>query len=164
MRHRSKSWPKELCFVGSSHSRSAWHRSCSPPQSMQSRNRLILHRLYEALQARNYPTLFSLLSPEIRITHSPGLPWGGPFQGHHGAKQFFERLETQGTPYVASERILDGGDQMAVTVWMAGFTRRTEWRLAVPIEYLWVFKDGVAVRLDVALDRPTFQAALADAA
>jgi len=131
---------------------------------MPSRNRLILHRLYEALQARNYPTLFSLLSPEIRITHSPGLPWGGPFQGHHGAKQFFERVETDGTPHVAAERILDGGDETAVTVWLAGFTRRTEWRLAVPIEYLWVFKDGVAVRLDVALDRPTFQAALADAA
>ena len=131
---------------------------------MQSRNRLILHRLYEALQARNYPTLFSLLSPEIRITHSPGLPWAGAFQGHHGAKQFFERLETQGTPYVASERVLDGGDQMAVTVWMAGFTRRTEWRLAVPFAYFWVFKDGLAVRVDVAFDLQTFHAAPADTA
>jgi len=130
---------------------------------MPARTRLILHRLYQALQARDYPTLFSLLSPEIRITCSPGLPWGGPFQGHHGAKQFFERLETHGTP-VAIERILGAGDQMAVTVWMAGFTRRTEWRLAVPIAYLWVFKDGLAVRLNVALARPTFQAAPADAA
>ena len=164
MRHRSTSWPKELCFVGSTDSRSVWHRSCSPPQSIPSRNRLILHRLYEALQARNYPTLFSLLSPEIRITQSPGLPWGGPFQGHHGAKQFFERLETQGTPYVASERVLDGGDQLAVTVWMAGFTRRTEWRLAVPFAYFWVFKDGLAVQLDVALALQTSQAASANAA
>jgi len=131
---------------------------------MPSRNRLILHRLYEALRARNYPELFNLLSPEIRITHSPGLPWGGTFQGHHGAKQFFERVATHGTPYVASERILDTGDQMAVRVRMAGSTRRTEWRLAVPTEYLWVFKDGLAVRLDVALDLQTFQAAPVDAA
>ena len=131
---------------------------------MPARTRLILHRLYEALQARNYPTLFSLLSPEIRITHSPGLPWGGPFQGHHGAKQFFERLATHGTPCVASERILGARDQMAATVWMAGSTRRTEWRLAVPIAYFWVFKDGLAVQLDVALDLQTFQAAPADAA
>jgi ketosteroid isomerase-like protein len=131
---------------------------------MPSSNQLILHRLYEALQARNYPALFSLLSPEIRITHSPGLPWGGTFQGHHGAKQFFERVATHGTPYVADERILDPGDEMAVTVWMAGFTRRTEWRLAVPMAYLWVFKGGLAVRVDVALDLQTFQAAPADAA
>lgn len=131
---------------------------------MPARTRLILHRLYEALQARNYPALFSLLSPEIRITPSPGLPWGGPFQGHHGAKQFFERLETHGTPCVATERILGAGDQLAVTVSMAGSTRRTEWRLAVPTAYFWVFKDGLAVRLDVALDLQTFQARLADAA
>jgi len=131
---------------------------------MPARTRLILHRLYEALHARNYPTLFSLLSPEIRITHSPGLPWGGTFQGHHGAKQFFERLATHGTPYVASERILDTGDQMAVRVRMAGSTRRTEWRLAVPTEYLWVFKDGLAVRVNVALTRQTLQAAPANAA
>jgi hypothetical protein len=131
---------------------------------MPSRNSLLVHRLHEALQARNFPALFSLLSPEIRITHSPGLPWGGSFQGHHGAKQFFERLATDGTPYVAAERTLDAGDEMAVTVWMVGFTRRTEWRLAIPVEYLWVFKDGVAVRVNVALARPTFQAAPADAA
>jgi len=135
---------------------------------MPARTRLILHRLYEALHARNYPTLFSLLSPEIRITHSPGLPWGGTFQGHHGAKQFFERLETDGTPCVASERILGPGDQVAVTVSMAGSTRRTEWRLAVPTAYFWVFKNGMAVQLDVALgvqtDLQTFQAAPANAA
>ena len=129
---------------------------------MPSRNRL--HCLYEALQARNYPTLFTLLSPEIRITHSPRLPWGGPFQGHHGAKQVFERLETHGSPDVAVEHPLGPGDQMAVTVWMGGSTRRTGWRLAVPSAYFWVFKNGLAVRLDVALDRPTFQAAPADAA
>jgi ketosteroid isomerase-like protein len=131
---------------------------------MQFRNRLMVHRLHEALQARNYPALFSLLSPEIRITHSPGLPWGGTFQGHHGAKQFFERLSKEGTPFVAAERILEAGDEMAVTVWMVGFTRRTEWRLAVPIAYLWVFKDGVAVRVNVALAHRTFQAAPANAA
>jgi hypothetical protein len=106
----------------------------------------ILHRLYEALQARNYPTVFSLLSPEILITHSPGLSWLGPFQ------------------CVANERLLGAGDQMAVTVWMAGSTRRTEWRLAVPIAYFWVFKDGLAVHLDVALDLQTFQPAPAHAA
>jgi ketosteroid isomerase-like protein len=131
---------------------------------MPARTRLILHRLYQALQARDYPTLFTLLSPEIRITHSPALPWGGTFQGHHGAKQFFERVETHGTPCVANESILGAGDQMAVTVWMAGSAQRTEWRLAVPSACFWVFKDGLAVQLNVALDVQTFEAARADAA
>src|SRR5215510_10025994 len=116
---------------------------------MPSRNRLILHCLYDALQARDYPTLFSFLSPEIRITHS--LRSGGTFQGHDGAKEFFERLRTFVTSHAAIERILDVGDQMAVTVW-AGTTLRTGRRFAVPITYLWEFKNGLAVCLDVALD------------
>jgi ketosteroid isomerase-like protein len=127
---------------------------------MPARTRLLVHRLYEALQARNYPALLDLLSPEIRITHSPALPWGGPFQGHHGAKQVFERLETHGSPDVAVEHPLGPGDQMAVTVWMGGSTRRTGWRLAVPSAYFWVFKNGLAVRLDVDLGPRTFPAAL----
>jgi len=131
---------------------------------MPSRNRLILHRLYEALQAKNYPTLLSLLSPDIRITHSHGLPWGATFQGHLGAKEFFERLARNGTSYVAIERILDAGDRMAVTVWSGGPTRRAGRKFALPIAYLWEFKDGLAIRLDVALDLPTFQVAPADAA
>jgi len=53
---------------------------------------------------------------------------------------------------------------MAVTVWMGGSSRRTEWRLAVPVAYFWVFKHGLAVQLDVALALHTFQAAPADAA
>ena len=130
---------------------------------MPSRNRLILHHLYEALHARDYPTLFKFLSPEIRITHSPQLRCGGTFQGHDGAKEFFERLGTFVTSHVAIERILGMGDQMAVTVW-AGITGRTGRRFAVPIAYLWEFKDGLGVRLDVALDVRRFQVPLADAA
>ena len=130
---------------------------------MPSRNRLILHCLYEALQARDYPALFSFLSPEIRITHSPQLRWGGTFRGHDGAEEFFENLRTFVTSHAAIERILEVGDQTAVTVW-TGTTGRTGRRFAVPITYLWEFYDGLAVRLDVALDVRMFQVPLADAA
>jgi ketosteroid isomerase-like protein len=124
---------------------------------------LILHRLYEALQARDYPTLFGFLSPEIRITYPPQLRWGATFQGHDGAREFFERLGTLVTSHVAIERILDVGDQMAVTVW-TGTTRRGGRRFAVPITYFWEFKDGLGVSLDVALDVRMFRVSPADAA
>jgi ketosteroid isomerase-like protein len=130
---------------------------------MPSGNRLILHRLYQALQARDYPTLFEFLSPEIRITYPPQLRWGVTFQGHDGAKEFFERLGTFVTSHVAIERILDVGDQMAVTVW-TGTTRRAGRRFAVPITYLWEFKDGLGVSLDVALDARMLRVPPADAA
>ena len=131
---------------------------------MQFRNRLIVQRLHEALQARNYPALFSSLSPEIRIIHSPGLPWGGTFRGHDGAKVFLERMASYVTSYVAIERILDAGDHLAVTGRTYGATRRSGRRFDVPFVHLWHLEEGVVVRLQVVLDLPAFQVALADAA
>jgi len=125
---------------------------------------LILLRLYEALQARDDPTLFSLLSPKIRITHSPGLPWGGAFEGHAGAKVFLERVGSYVNSYLAIERILDAGDHLAVSGRNYGATRRTGRRFDVPFVHLWELEDGLAVRLEVVLHLPTFQVALADAA
>lgn len=131
---------------------------------MPTRNQLSIQRLYEALDARDQTTLFSRFSHDIQITHSPGLPWGGTFQGHAGAKVFFERVASYVTSYTAIERILDAGDQVAVTGRIYGATRRTGRRFDVPFVHLWHLEGGMAVRLDIVLDLPKFDGALADAA
>jgi len=131
---------------------------------MTSRNQWVLHRLYEAFQARDERTLLNLLAREIRITHSPGLPWGGTFEFRNGVKVFLERLGTHVTSYVSMERILDAGDHMAVTGRMYGATRRSGRRFDVPFVHVWKFEDGLAVELQIVLDLPSFQSALADAA
>src|SRR5262245_14367619 len=131
---------------------------------MPSRNQTILHRLYDAFQARDERTLLGLLSPKIRVAHSPGLPWGGTFEGHDGTKIFLERLGRYVTSYVSLERILDAGDHLAVSGRLYGATRRTGRRFDVPFVHVWHFDDGLAVRLEIVLDLPGFQAALADAA
>jgi len=134
------------------------------PDLMPSRNHSIIHRLHEALQARDHSTFVRLLSPEIRITHSPGLPWGGSFEGHEGAKVFLERQATYVVAYMSMERILDAGDHIAVTGRMYGATRRTARRFDVPVVYLWQIEDGLVTRLEIVVDLPSFQTALADAA
>ncbi|HET9157918.1 MAG TPA: nuclear transport factor 2 family protein [Myxococcaceae bacterium] len=131
---------------------------------MPSRNQVIIQRLYEALDTRNNPALFSLLSPKIQVTHSPGLPWGGTFRGHDGAKIFLERMTAYVTSYVAIERILDAGDHVAVTGRTYGATRRSGRRFDVPFVHLWHLEEGLVVGLQVVLDLPAFQVALADAA
>lgn len=131
---------------------------------MPSRNRSTIRRLYEALETRDHPTLFSLLSPKIQVTHSPGLPWGGTFRGHDGATVFLERMAAYVTSYVAIERILDAGDHVAVTGRIYGATRRSGRRFDVPFVHLWHLEEGGVVRLQVVLDLPAFQVALADAA
>ena len=45
-----------------------------------------------------------------------------------------------------------------------GATRRSGRRFDVPTVHLWEFKDGLATRLEIALDLPAFKMVLADAA
>ena len=131
---------------------------------MPSRNQLTIQRLYEALETRDRPTLFRYLSQKIQVTHSPGLPWGGTFRGHDGAKIFLERIASHVTSYLAIERILDAGDHVAVTGRAYGATRRSGRRFDVPFVHLWHLEGGLVVRVQVVLDLPAFQGALADAA
>jgi len=125
---------------------------------------MTIQRIYEALETRDHPTLFSYLSQKIQVTQSPGLPWGGTFRGHDGAKIFLERMTSYVTSYVAIERILDAGDHVAVTGRAYGATRRSGRRFDVPFVHLWHLEEGAVVRLQIVLDLPAFQGALADAA
>jgi len=65
---------------------------------------------------------------------------------------------------MSMERILDAGDHIAVTGRMYGATRRTARRFDVPVVYLWQIEDGLVTRLEIVVDLPSFQTALADAA
>lgn len=131
---------------------------------MPTKNRVSLQRIYEAFEARDFSKFFGLLSPEIQLTQNPGVPWGGKFRGHDGVRVFLERMAEQVISYVAIERILDAGESMAVTGRTYGATRRSHRRFDVPTVHLWEFKDGLATRLEIALDLPAFKMVLADAA
>jgi ketosteroid isomerase-like protein len=131
---------------------------------MTTKNQLALHRIYEAFQSRDERNLIALLAREIQIIHSPGLPWGGSFERHDGAKVFLDRLMMHVNAYVSMERILDAGDHLAVTGRLYGAARRTGRRFDVPFVHLWRLEDGLAVRLEIVLDLPGFEGALADAA
>jgi hypothetical protein len=101
------------------------------------------------------------VSPEIHVTQSPEIPWGGVFRGLEEAKLFFERIATYIDNHVAIERLIDGSDRVAVIGRTYGATKSTGRRFDVPLVHLWEFKDGLAVRLEVVVDVPTMLAALA---
>jgi uncharacterized protein YjiS (DUF1127 family) len=59
---------------------------------MPSENTTTIDRIYEAFETREFLTLFSLLSPTIKITQCDGVPWGGVFHGLEKAKVFFHNV------------------------------------------------------------------------
>jgi ketosteroid isomerase-like protein len=61
---------------------------------------------------------------------------------------------------VTIERIIDAGERVAVIGRSYGTAKSTGCKFDVPIMHLCGFKDGLAVRLEIALDVPTMLAAL----
>jgi ketosteroid isomerase-like protein len=127
---------------------------------MSSGNITIIDRIYEAFETRDFLTFFKLLSPTIHIRQCPEVPWGGVFHGSEEAKAFFGKVNSHLEDHVAIERVVDGGDRIAVIGRGHGTIRGTGRGFDVPIMHLWGFQDGLAVRLEIILDVPTTQAAL----
>jgi ketosteroid isomerase-like protein len=127
---------------------------------VHSTNVAIINRIYEAFENRDISTLSSLLSPEIHVTQCPEVPWGGVFQGFEEAKIFFGRVNTYLDDHVSIERIVDGGDRIAVIGRGHGTIKDTGGPFDVPIMHLWAFKGLLVVRLEIVLDVPTMLAAL----
>jgi hypothetical protein len=127
---------------------------------MSSEYTTTIDRIYEAFETREFLTLFSLLSPTIKITQCDGVPWGGVFQGLEKAKGFFQNVNAYLENHVAIERVVDGGVRIAVIGRTHGIVRGNGRGFDVPIMHLWEFQDRLAVRLEIVIDVPTMRAAL----
>lgn len=127
---------------------------------MSAANTAAINCIYSAFENRDVSSVLGLLSPEIHITQSAEIPWGGVFQGLAAARLFFEQINTYLDGHVAIERCLDGGERMAVIGRIHGTIRSSGLPLDIPLVHLWAFKDGLAVRLEIVIDVPTMRAAL----
>jgi ketosteroid isomerase-like protein len=129
-------------------------------QNMSSENIDLVNRIYKAFENRDTRTLFSLLSHEIHVRQCSQVPWGGVFQGIDEAKLFFGKVNTYLNSHVTIERIIDGGDRIAVIGRTHGTIKGTGESFDAPIMHLWALKDALAVRLEIVLDVPAMQVAL----
>ena len=127
---------------------------------MSSGNVAIVNRIYEAFENRDMSTFFNLLSPEITVTQSPQVPWGGAFHGFEEAKVFFGKISTYLDNHIAVDHTIDGAERIAVIDRAHGTIKATGGPFDVPITHLWEFKDGLALRLEIVVDVPVMQAAL----
>jgi uncharacterized protein len=127
---------------------------------MLSENVVIINRVYEVFEKRDIVAFFGFLSPEIDIIQCPQVPWGGQFHGFEEANVFFGKVTSYLDSHVAIERLINGGDRIAVIGRTHGTIKGTGRSFDVPIMHLWEFQHGLAVRLEIVLDVPTMQAAL----
>jgi ketosteroid isomerase-like protein len=129
---------------------------------MSSENIAVINHIYEAFESRDFITFFNFLSPYVQVTDCSEVPWGGIFHGIEEAEIFFGKRNTYLDDHVAIDHlIVDGNNRIVVVGRGQGTIRETGRSFDVPMMHLWEFQYGLAVRLEIILDVPTMQAALA---
>lgn len=121
---------------------------------MPTQNLIVIHRIYETFEARDFASFFSLLSPEVQIMQCPELPFGGVFHGQEGARTFFGKVGTYLDSHVEIERLIDSNNRIAMVGRTYGTVKATDRSFDTQIVHLWELRDGLVVRLEIALDLP----------
>jgi uncharacterized protein len=121
----------------------------------------IVERLYAAFGRRDIACVFRLLSPDVEITQSEELPWGGTYRGHEGAREFFGKLTANLQSTLEIERTIRAGDSIAAVGWTQGTVNATGAHYRVPIVHVWDVADGLIRRAQFLIDNPAMLEAIA---
>lgn len=127
---------------------------------MINRNLIIIEQIYEAFEKRDFVAFFKLLSPQVSIFQCPEMPFGGSYTGLDGARTFFETVGSYLDTHITIESTIDAGERIAILGRVTGTVVSNGQTFDSPVLHLWGFKDGLANRLEIALDVPTLQAAM----
>lgn len=129
-------------------------------ETMSSTKIDLVRGAYDAYAKREFATVFSLCHPDLRISQTPGLPWGGSYHGPQGAREFFRKLaeHTDATPQ--PEEFFEAGDAVVVIGTLRGHARASGRRINLRIVHVWTVSEGRVVRFDAYIDTPSMLEAL----
>lgn len=120
----------------------------------------VVRRIYDAFKRRDIPEALSLFAPDVELTQSSEVPWGGQYKGHDGVLQFFAKLTQSVNSTLALERFIDAGEHVVAIGRTQGNVTSGDSRYDVPIAHVWAIKNGLVVRIQFYIDNPTMLSAL----
>ncbi len=120
----------------------------------------VVRAIYDAMAARDFGQLFTLLHPDVVVTQDPRLPWGGRHVGHDGFATFGLTLTSTIDSAVTTEAIFEAdGDVVQM-----GRTKGTVQATGAPFDlaevHRWTIADDLATTAHFAIDTPGMLAAL----
>ena len=120
----------------------------------------IIAELYEALARRDLPAIMDLIDPEIIVSQTGQLPWGGEYHGFEGVQQFFTELYRSIESQLAVEEFVDAGDKVIVIGSTRGRVRATGAQFNIRAVHIWRVKGGRGIRFEPSVDTPKMLEAL----
>ena len=123
-----------------------------PLTQMKQDNRKIIEALYQAFAERYTSAIMGLVSPDVVITQSPALPWGGHYSGYFGVQKFFAALLGHVDSKVEIERMLDAGDHVVAIGRTKGTVCASGKAFDVPIAHVWRIQNGRVTAFNPFID------------
>ena len=120
----------------------------------------VIAELYRALARRDLPAMMELIDPEISVSQTKLLPWGGEYHGVEGVQQFFGELLRFVESQLAVEEFVDAGDKVIVIGWARGQVRATGTQFTIRAVHVWTVRGGKGVRFEPNVDTPKMLEAL----
>lgn len=121
----------------------------------------VVRAVYAAFEQGDIPAVLELFDPEIEITQSSELPWGGTHRGHEGALGFFGTLTANIKTSVAAERMIVAGDTVVEIGRTEGHAVESGREFSIDLAHVWEVRDGRVVRMRAYVDNEAMLAAIA---
>ena len=120
----------------------------------------VVRDVYAAFERRDVPRLLELFDPEIVVTQSEEVPWGGTYRGHEAVLEFFGRLGARIQTNVEIDRLIVAGDTVVENGRTCGHAVESGRRFAIDETHVWRVRDGRVVRMEAYVDNAAMLAAL----
>src|SRR3954462_11623304 len=121
---------------------------------MPENNSRIISNLYEAFARRDLESLLQWIDPQIEITQTTLLPWGGTYQGQQGLMSFAGRLLANLDSQVEMDELVESGDGVVAIGHTCGHVRANGREFDVRAVHVWTLKDGKVSRFEAYIDTP----------
>ena len=121
----------------------------------------IVRAIYAAVASGNTAAIVAHLSPDIRVSQTRALPWGGEFEGLAGFAQFSRSLREHIGSRVEIDRIFEAGEDVVVIGRTIGATKAKDAPFDVAVAHVLTVRDDKVVAARYFIDTPAMLAALA---
>jgi len=116
--------------------------------------------LYDAINENDMPAIMALYAPDVRISQSDALPWGGDYEGLAGLARFGAALRLHIDSKVTIERLIEAGEDVVVLGRTIGKAKKTKATFNVAVVHVLTVRNAKIVRAQYFIDTPAMQKAL----
>lgn len=105
-------------------------------------------QLLDGFAAGDLEAALAGIDPEVELTQSPAVPWGGVYRGHAGFQQFAGKMLERFDVQIVDFEIFDAGD-MATSRIVTRFTlRATGETVEMPVVEVYWAREGKIYRIE----------------